>query len=153
MENEMKSEMYMHSISMIFISIIAGLLSTMNVWVVSIEDIRIHINDFYMVFLMTGFMLLFQSLFFYNKIENINFLIIIAVLIITFAFIAIRSQFLVLDKQYLNGMIPHHSMAILMSEKIKDKTKNEKIKKMAEGIIKNQRDEIDKINEILKSYI
>ena len=33
---------------MIFISLIAGLLSTMNVWAAKFDHIRIHLNDIYM---------------------------------------------------------------------------------------------------------
>ena len=146
----MKSEMKIHSMIMIIISIIAGLLSTMNVFVANVNDIRFHINDFYMAFLMAGWMLLLQSIIFYDKIENVNTLILISIIIIIFTFIAIRTQFLISDDQYLNGMIPHHSMAILMSEQINKKTKNPEIKQLANHIIKHQQEEINKINNLLK---
>lgn len=148
MESGMKSEM---SIIMIAISVIAGLVITMNILVTNPKHIRIHINDFYMAFLMAGVMLLLGSIVFYNSIDNVNTLIIISILIIVFTFIAIRYQFLVDDDQYLSGMIPHHSMAVLMSEKIIDKTKNPRVKKLATNIIKNQNEEINEILDILNN--
>ena len=35
--------------------------------------------------------------------------------------IAIRTQFLVDTKQYIMGMIPHHSMAVQMSRRLQEK--------------------------------
>ena len=46
-----------HSTIPIFIiMIIAGLLSSMNVWTDKLRDIRLHLNDIYMAILMTGWM-------------------------------------------------------------------------------------------------
>ena len=41
-----------HYIIMFFIMIVAGALSTMNVWVDKISDIRFSLNDVYMILLM-----------------------------------------------------------------------------------------------------
>ena len=49
----MKHIMYnSHYIIMLFIMIVAGALSTMNVWVYKISDIRFSLNDLYMILLM-----------------------------------------------------------------------------------------------------
>jgi len=53
---------------MFFIMILSGLLSTMNVWVDKIDDIRFSINDVYMTLLMTGWMFLFTGLI-YQQID------------------------------------------------------------------------------------
>jgi len=101
---------------MFVIMIIAGLLSTMNVWASKWSDVRWSVNDFYMALLMTGWMFLFMG------ILDKNFTIILLGLIFIVASLtAIRLQLYVNQKQYLLGMIPHHSMAILMSEKLKEK--------------------------------
>lgn len=152
MDINMKKEMNYHSIAMIVISILAGLLSTMNVWVYNIEDIRFHINDLYMATLMTGWMLLFQTIIFYNQIASPNIFFIISIIIIVISFICIRYQIFVSETQYLKGMIPHHSMAILMSEKIKEKTNDPEIIDMANKIIVDQQKEINKMNNLLKQY-
>ena len=140
----------MSIIQMLIISIIAGLLSGMNMWVVDPDDMQLHINDFYMAILMTGWMLFMETILDYNHYKDIKLRLIIAILIISFTIFAIRKQFFVTDKQFLKGMIPQHSMAILMSEKILKKTKNPKIKKLAYEIIKSQEKEINEMNQIIK---
>lgn len=109
----MKHEYYNHYIVMFFIMILSGLLSTMNVWVDKIDDIRFSINDFYMTFLMTGWMFLFMGLYYSER--SILWLGLVLVIINIWC---IRTQFMVSNEQYIMGMIPHHSMAILMSKKL-----------------------------------
>jgi hypothetical protein len=53
-----------------------------------------------------------------------------------------RNQVAVNDKQYLEEMIEHHSMALLTSEKILEKTNNYNVAKIAKNIIQRQNDEI-----------
>jgi hypothetical protein len=135
-------------------SVLAGFLSTMNMWVYRLDDARFHLNDVYMVLLMTCWMMLF-TLFTtwdgYNSMstENTN-AICFFIFMIGLIIYCIRNQILITDEQYLNGMIPHHSMAILMSKKIKEKTKNNKIKTLASNIIESQEREIKLMNDILK---
>jgi uncharacterized protein (DUF305 family) len=47
-------------------------------------------------------------------------------------------------------MIEHHSMALLSSEEILQKTKSERVKRLAENIIETQQKEIDYMNELIK---
>ena len=133
----------------IFVSILAGLLSTMNIWVSKISDIRFGLNDVFMAVLMTGWMLFFDSIITFYFLEDARLLHIFSVLLICATIYFIRKQLFVDDIQYLNGMIPHHSMAVLMSEKIKEKTKNSKILNLANNIIKTQKDEIRLMKELL----
>lgn len=136
---------------MILISIIAGFLSSMNMWAVSINHVRLHLNDIYMVTLMTGWMILLETLIYYNHIENAGIILLISLIVIIMTIYNIRNQNFIDDKNFLNGMIPHHSMAILMSDKIKDKTNNPKIKELANGIIEAQQREIKLMDELLKN--
>lgn len=133
-------------VTMVFISVVAGLLSSMNVWAANFKDVRFHLNDVYMAFLMAGWMLLFSYI---SSSHNSYIMMVIAIIMIGASFYAIRNQTFIDDKQFLKGMIPHHSMAILMSEKIRDKTTNPKIKKMASNIIQTQSSEINMLNDIL----
>ena len=121
---------------MFFIMVLSGLLTTMNVWVDKMEDIRFSINDFYMIFLMTGWMFLFMGLI-YKEI-NIFF---IGLFFVLFNIWGIRTQFLVTDNQYKLGMIPHHSMAIHMSKKLLEKNNNNL--PLVKEIIKTQENEIN----------
>ena len=108
-----------HYIVMFFIMLLSGLLSTMNIWADKLDDIRFSINDGYMILLMTGWMFLFMGLFY----KELNIFIIGLILVITTIW-CIRNQFLVSEKQYKLGMIPHHSMAIHMSKRLLEKDNN-----------------------------
>ena len=61
-----------------------------------------------------------------------------------------RKQIGVNDKQYLEGMIEHHSMALFTSEEILKKTNDYNIAKLAKNIIQTQTDEIRDMRELLK---
>lgn len=98
---------------MFFIMIISGLLSTMNVWVDKLTDIRFSLNDIYMTLLMTGWMFLFMGLWYIDKR-----IFIIGTALVLLNLWCIRTQFMVSSNQYRLGMIPHHSMAIHMSRKL-----------------------------------
>ena len=63
--------------------------------------------------------------------------------------VAYRVQFYILDKEYLREMIEHHSMAILTSKKILNKTHDYAVAKIAKEIIQNQQDEINTMSQIL----
>lgn len=93
--------------------ILSGLLTTMNVWVDKWDDIRFSINDIYMTLLMTGWMFLFMGIY-YSEI----LIILLGIFLVVTNIWCIRTQFMVTNEQYILGMIPHHSMAILMSKKL-----------------------------------
>ena len=124
-----------HYTIMFFIMILSGLLSTMNVWVDKLDDVRFSINDAYMTLLMTGWMFLFMGLVYKDKK-----IFVIGLLLIIFNIWAIRSQFMITETQYKLGMIPHHSMAIHMSKKLLEKKNN--ITPILKNIITTQEREI-----------
>jgi hypothetical protein len=61
----------------------------------------------------------------------------------------IRNQIFIDESQYIKGMIPHHSMAVLMSKQLLEKdyfreiNLSRNIKILAKHIINKQNDEID----------
>ena len=124
-----------HYIVMFFIMILSGLLSTMNMWVDKYDDVRLSVNDAYMILLMTGWMFCFMGLY-YQEMRVFMFGLVLVVTNIW----CIRTQFMVSETQYKLGMIPHHSMAILMSKKLLEKPNN--IQPFLENIIKTQESEI-----------
>lgn len=128
---------------MLVISLLAGLLSSMNIWTISKSHMRLHMNDLYMALLMTAWMVTLHNIQM-NNLTNV-FIGFVAVCVITFL---IRRQYLVTEDQYIKGMIPHHSMAILMSEEIKNKTSNPKIIDLANRIISSQTKEIKEMEEL-----
>lgn len=134
---------HQHYVQMFFIMIISGLLSTMNVWASDWSDIRLSLNDLYMTLLMTGWMFFLMGIL--DKIVPIN---IFGLLLIVGSFYAIRKQLFIDQNQYLLGMIPHHSMAIMMSQEMQKKKNN--INSLLVDIIKNQRKEINYMKEKLQ---
>ena len=129
---------------MMVIMFIAGLLSSMNIWVDKISDCRFHLNDVYMSLLMCGWSLVFIGIFYIN----INILIIGIIMTIIIIY-CIRNQLFIDETQYVKGMIPHHSMAVLMSKQLLEKTQNSNdIKKLAKHIINTQQNEI----KFMKNY-
>ena len=66
-------------------------------------------------------------------------------------FIFYKKQIGINEQQYLNEMIEHHSMALLTSREILDKTSNYKVKKLASDILSGQKDEINYMKELLHS--
>jgi len=131
--------MEMSVVPMIIMSILAGLLSTMNMWTTKFECMRLHLNDIYMVLLMTSWMILFHSIYYYNN----NQTIIISLLCVIVFIYCIRKQVFVDDTQFMKGMIPHHDMAVFMSEKIKEKSRDKNVIVLADNIIKSQNEEIE----------
>jgi hypothetical protein len=127
---------------MVICMFFAGYASTMNNWIDNWDDFRFSLNDFYMVGLMTGWMLFFMGLF-TLQFKKCLFGLIIAALF----FILIRKQAFVNEIQFLKGMIPHHSMAILMSKKLEKKPNS--IQHLLDQIIQTQRKEII----LMKSYL
>ena len=124
-----------HYLVMFIIMIISGLLTTMNVYVNKINDMRLSLNDIYMTLLMSGWMLFLMGIYYME-----NYIIYIGLFLIVSNIWAIRTQFMITEKQYLRGMIPHHSMAIHMSKKLLNKDNN--IKNLLENIITTQDEEI-----------
>jgi hypothetical protein len=65
----------------------------------------------------------------------------------------IRTQFLVTDEQYILGMIPHHSMAILMSKKLIQNPSSSLPNDFVSNIIASQEKEIEYMKHFNKSNI
>jgi hypothetical protein len=132
---------------MTLISIASALLSGMWVWADKWSDIRLSINDLYMALLMTGWMFLLQGV----VLKQTNYAL-MGLLLIIASLIAIRFQILVTQDQYLEGMIPHHSMAIFLSKKQIEKSgNNEKILKgLPFSIVQGQDKEIELMKQMLK---
>jgi len=61
-----------------------------------------------------------------------------------------RTQKYISDSEYLKEMIEHHSMALLTSNKILEKTDDYNIAKLAKNIIQTQQDEIREMKELLQ---
>jgi hypothetical protein len=127
---------------MIICMFFAGFASTMNNWIDNWDDFRFSLNDFYMTGLMTGWMFFFMGLFTLNMYKCFGGLIVALIF-----FGLIRSQTLVNEIQFLRGMIPHHSMAVMMSKRLEKKPNS--IQHLLDQIIQTQEKEII----IMKNYL
>jgi hypothetical protein len=123
--------------AMFVISMLAALLSSMSVWADKWDDIRLSLNDFYMAFLMTGWMFFLEGIW----MVHMSYIVGGAILILA-SFLCIRFQAFVDIQQYIRGMIPHHSMAILMSKRLIGKYGQSVLGSLPSEIIKNQESEI-----------
>jgi hypothetical protein len=130
-----------HYFTMIFIMFISGLLGSRYVWADKVSDIRISVNDIYMIALMTGYMLLFMIVF--EDMTNTIWLV-FSLLIITVSLWLIRTQRYVSKQQFFTGMIPHHSMAVHMSRRLLQRTDlTPQETEFAQSILKTQEKEIE----------
>ena len=130
---------------MFIISFISGILSAMFIWSDKMSDLRLTLNDFFMALLMSGWMFLLMG--FYYKMNNYN---LIGVLLILGSFLLIRKQSLINEKQFIKGMIVHHSMGVLMSRKLLEKNLfiPQELKDLAINIIKTQENEINILKKL-----
>ena len=79
---------------------------------------------------------------------SVNWYAILIALLALFIYLY-RNQIAINDKQYLEGMIEHHSMALLTSDEILKKTDNYDIAKLAKNIKSQQTDELRVMNKLV----
>lgn len=117
----------------------ASMLSTMNVFVDKLDDVRWSLNDVYMAGLMTGWMIIFMGIHDNNIVITLTGITTAAI-----SLTCIRSQFGITQKQYINGMIPHHSMAVFMTKKLlEDENINPELRSIGNDIILTQNKELE----------
>lgn len=118
---------------------------------VEIDHFYISLNRTYMALIMASVMAIIMMAMMYSmypdKKKN-NIIIILSVVIFSLALAGMRTQTPIGDVQYMKGMIPHHSSAILTSENAN--IKNPEVRKLADEIIKSQRKEIAEMKAMLK---
>jgi len=113
-------------------------------------NITNNIGKAYIAVIMSLFMILLEVMMHDQQyhVFSINLYVLIFSGIALFVYLY-RNQVAINDKQYLEGMIEHHSMALLTSEEILKKTDNYDVSKLAKNIIQQQNDEIKIMRELL----
>ncbi len=96
-----------------------------------------------MAVIMLGFMLDMYP----NRRLNIGILV-GSVLVFAFALWLVRSQETVDDVSWMKAMIPHHSIAILTSERAH--LSDPRVRRLADSIIEAQRREIEEMKALIK---
>lgn len=93
-------------------------------------------------------MLLFMLHMLTNKKMNTGILL-GSVIVFGISFFLMRNQTTIDDVDYMQGMIPHHSIAILTSERAN--IKDPRVRKLADGIIEAQKKEIDEMKALIEN--
>ncbi|MXO85073.1 DUF305 domain-containing protein [Altererythrobacter aurantiacus] len=105
---------------------------------------------FWMMFVMGAMMMIVMLLFMWGmyKDRTKNFIIIgVGVVMFALALWLVRSQTTVDDEEYMAAMIPHHSIAIMTSERAS--IKDPRVRKLAHDIILAQRREIAQMKYLI----
>lgn len=114
------------------------------------NHVYLNMTRFYMTLMMVAamamLMLVMMRKMYTSKRLNLV-IIFISVTSFLLSLAGVRSQTFVGDVQYMKGMIPHHSIAILTSKNAH--IKDPEVRKLADGIIATQEKEIAEMKAIL----
>jgi len=105
---------------------------------------------FWMMFVMGAMMMIVMLLFMWGmyKDRTKNFIILgVGAIVFALALWLVRSQTTVDDEEYMAAMIPHHSIAIMTSERAS--IKDPRVRKLAHDIILAQRREIAQMKYLI----
>jgi len=117
----------------------------------SYKNITFSVGKFYMSVIMALLMGLLEVFMFDIHMRIISLYYYLSLFFMLSIFIYLyRNQIYIEDKDYLKEMIEHHSMAILTSDEILQKTQSERIKKLAESILTTQEKEIEYMRQLIK---
>lgn len=114
------------------------------------SDITNNVSKVYMSTIMGLFMVFLEIMMHDNQynVLSVTSYVILASLLGLFIYLY-RKQVAVNDKQYLEEMIEHHSMALLTSNQILEKTSDYNVAKIAKNIIQKQEDEIREMRDVI----
>ena len=110
-----------------------------------------NLGKVYMAVIMSLFMVILEIMMHdhHYNVFSLKSYTIISISLLLFIYLY-RTQKGINDRQYLEGMIEHHSMGIFTSEEIVKKTNDYNVAKLAKNIIQTQKDEIRIMEELLK---
>ena len=136
---------------MMISSFIIQLIVMSSIMTDSYKNITFSIGKFYMAVIMAVLMGLTEVLMFDTHMKTVSGIYYLSLFFVLVMFVYLyRNQVYIEDKDYLNEMIEHHSMALLTSEEILQKTHSERVKKLAENIIVTQEKEIEYMRQLIK---
>jgi Ca2+/Na+ antiporter len=117
----------------------------------SYKNITFSVGKFYMASIMALLMGLLEVLMFDVHMRTISLQYYLGLIFLLVVFVYLyRNQVYIEDTDYLEEMIEHHSMALLTSEEILQKTQSERVKKLAENIISTQEKEIEYMRQLVE---
>ena len=139
--------------TMIFLSFFIQFFLMSFIMTNSFTNITFSVGKFYMSCIMALLMGLLEvgmnDYFMYNRlfVSSPYYLSLVFSLVI-FLYLY-RNQMYINDNDYLSEMIEHHSMALLTSEQILEKTQSEKVRKLATNIVETQQAEINYMKQLI----
>lgn len=114
------------------------------------DHVYFSMTRFYMTLLMVSamalLMLFMMRMMYQNKKLNLVIML-AAVTVFILALVGVRTQTAIGDVLYMKGMIPHHSIAIMVSKNAH--LKDPEVKQLAQSIIEAQEKEIAQMKAIL----
>jgi tyrosine-protein phosphatase YwqE len=118
----------------------------------STENITFSVGKFYMSCIMALLMgLLEVGMYDYHmKYISLPYYLSLGFALAIFVYLY-RNQMYINDKEYLDEMIEHHSMALLTSGQILQKTQSERVRKLAENIVSTQEAEIKYMKQLVST--
>lgn len=146
-----KSNVYSKFVLMLVASFVAMYI-TMYLNTYELDHVYFSMTRFYMVCLgistMALIMFFFMRKMYQNKQKNLGIIVgSIGLFFVALGLVRTQSP-IVGDVLWMKGMIPHHSIAILTSERAD--IKDPEVKKLAESIISAQRKEIEEMKTMIK---
>jgi len=105
---------------------------------------------FWMMFVMASVMMAVMLLFMWGmyKDQTKNFVVLgVAAVVFSVSLWLVRSQITINDEEYMSAMIPHHSIAIMTSER--SHLRDPRVRKLAHDIILAQRREIAQMKYLI----
>lgn len=141
--------MYVRFMAMIATST-AVMFALMYVNTYNIDHVFWSETRFWMAFVMGAAMMVVMLLFMWSMYKSTtkNFIILgVAAVVFTIALWLVRSQTTVSDSEYMAAMIPHHSIAIMTSERAH--IRDPRVRKLAHDIILAQRREIAQMRYLI----
>ncbi|WP_281863510.1 DUF305 domain-containing protein [Planomicrobium okeanokoites] len=115
------------------------------------EHVTYSETRIYMALIMGSVMAIVMMLFMWPMYKNkkVNSIILAgSAVVFALSLWLVRSQVLIEDEGWMKAMIPHHSIAILTSERAD--ISDPEVRELADTIIKTQREEIAKMKELIE---
>ncbi|GAB4524009.1 MAG: DUF305 domain-containing protein [Anaerolineae bacterium] len=148
MDNDKRSS-YIRFGAMILTSMVA-MFGLMYLNTYELSHVQWSETRFYMTFIMGAAMAVIMLSFMWGMYNNTRTNIAIylgSLVVFLIALFLVRSQTTVQDTSYMRAMIPHHSIAILTSERAE--IEDVRVRELADAIILAQRREIEEMNWLI----
>ena len=141
----------LHTLTIMFIgSFIIQYFFMSTIMASSMANITNSLGKVYLSIIMGLYMMVIEIMMHDHQYDvfSMKYYMIIGCLLGLFIYLYITQKYIT-DKEYVKEMVEHHSMALLTSNKILEKTDNYNVSKLAKNIIQKQEDEIRDMKSIL----